>query len=175
MSFSSKQYLEILFMQPDITLTQTYPYRWLCSTNGTTRSNRLNQLNQLRTEKNQRLFQIEDTLKENQRIKDVIEKFKSVLSKERNSALKRYCEATQPLAAIIQHRLRPIYGFSDLELVPSDEGEIDVSIKWDNHINKVVDVNLAPYKFLSEAQMNVVGLSLFLSSALTIVAWNVLY
>ena len=131
------------------------------------RSNRLNQLNQIKTEKKQQLSRIEEAIKENHRTQGVIESFKSVLLNERNSALNRYCEATQPLAAMIQRRLRPIYGFSDLELMPSDKGEIDVTIKWYNQISRVSDLNLAPYKYLSEAQMNAVGLSIFLSSALT--------
>lgn len=112
----------------------------------------------------------ENTKKEHQDIKkncrrlcvwlwyfDVIRK---ELESLQNQALGEYTEKYGPLTSTVQKRLRPVYGFGDVELTP-EKGGIAVRVK------RKGERNLHPSDYFSESQIQVVMLSLFLSAALT--------
>ena len=134
-------------------------------------SQREARINTLLLEKNNFLSEIGNISRQLASIKSIGAFLKSVLdtlNEYHNQALIQYCKATKPLSGMIQRRIRPIYGFGDLELDPNDLGEINVGITWNAKLSSELDnEKLAPYMYLSEAQMNAVGLSLFLSGTLT--------
>ncbi|MDI6735969.1 MAG: hypothetical protein QME42_07235 [bacterium] len=77
-----------------------------------------------------------------------------------NQALKEYTTKFGPLTSTIQRKLRPVYGFGDMELYP-EEGGIAVRVE------KEGKRDIPPSDYFSESQIQIVMLSLFLSAALT--------
>lgn len=112
----------------------------------------------------------------NEKIKEVRKEIKAV----QHNIVKNYCKNVEPLVSIIQNRLRALYGFSDLGL-SLDEGSDEVSIKTSHYALRQKDElgnsilgdestnknELKPYQYLSEAQKNIINLSLFLSNTLS--------
>ncbi len=83
----------------------------------------------------------------------------SSLESLQGRALKEYTSKYGPLTSAIQKRLRSVYGFGEIKLVP-EEGEIKVSVLRKNE-------NIYPSDYYSESQMQIIMLSLFLSATLT--------
>lgn len=82
-----------------------------------------------------------------------------------NDIVENYCKRIEPLVSIIQGRLRTLYGFTDLNLI-LDKVENEVKIV-NSHYALHNSSQLKPYKYLSEAQKNIIRLSLFLSTTLS--------
>ncbi|MFL0198115.1 AAA family ATPase [Clostridium sp. WILCCON 0269] len=130
------------------------------------RSIHLNELQLEKKTKQQQISEIQKKIKDSRQALAILKVFKDNLLSQHNKALKGYCTAIQPLASTVLNRLRPVYGFGNLELDPKDTAVVDVFINH-NHAAGNDDEKLPPFMYLSEAQMNIVGLSIFLSSTLT--------
>lgn len=78
----------------------------------------------------------------------------------RNRALKEYTEKYGPLTSTVQRRLRSVYGFGDIRILP-EKGGIAVRVK------RKGERNIPPSDYFSESQIQIVMLSLFLSATLT--------
>jgi exonuclease SbcC len=84
---------------------------------------------------------------------------RDALSKLQQTLLSDYVVKYGPLASKIQQRLRPVYGFGELNL-RAEEGGIVVTVERNG-------VQLPPSDYFSESQLQIVMLSLFLSAVLT--------
>ena len=90
---------------------------------------------------------------------------KEILKDARNEIMDNYCKNIEPLISIIQNRLRAIYGFSDFTLKLNEiNDEVIIS---NNYYLSSEKNNLKPAHYLSEAQKNILRLSLFLSTTLS--------
>lgn len=89
----------------------------------------------------------------------------SALEAERNSALSKYCDVQGEIVSAIQARLRPVYGFGKTRLHVDRSGSVVVSLE---PLASAGDKNpLRPRDYWSSAQLNTLGLSIYLSVALT--------
>jgi DNA repair protein SbcC/Rad50 len=80
--------------------------------------------------------------------------------KEYNSnAVAKHVEAFGPLTTLLQKRLRPVYGFGDVEL-KAKKNEIHVMVNWGHEYVKPID-------YFSDSQKQILTLSLFLAGRLT--------
>lgn len=107
--------------------------------------------------------QIRNLEKEREHFKSWLSYFDVILNKLeflQNQALKEYMNKYGPLTSALQGRLRKVYGFGDIELVP-EKGEIEVRVE------RKGERNIRPSDYFSESQIQSVMLSLFLSAALT--------
>ncbi|MDP2940518.1 MAG: AAA family ATPase [Candidatus Omnitrophota bacterium] len=78
----------------------------------------------------------------------------------KTDAFEEYINQYGPLTSNIQKRLRPVYGFGNIELTPERSGIlVNVERKGQKDIN--------PTDYFSESQIQIVLLSLFLSAGLT--------
>lgn len=97
-----------------------------------------------------------------------IDKINEILIKHNNSIIKNYCDVVEPLISIIQNRLRVIYGFSDCTLtLDSKNQEVMLSNSYQHGKNDIPITSLKPHKYLSEAQKNIIRISVFLATTLS--------
>jgi exonuclease SbcC len=87
-------------------------------------------------------------------------RLKEELESVRRRSLKNYIEKYGPLTSSIQKRLRSVYGFGDLKLQQERSG---IALRVERKGHK----DLPPSDYFSEAQLQIVTLSMFLSAVLT--------
>lgn len=123
---------------------------------------------------------IEKKINDYRRINKKIEEVQKEIKSAQYNIVNNYCKNVEPLVSIIQNRLRALYGFSDLTL-SLDKGKDEVNIKTSHYAleqkeecDNVVSgkepggkKDLKPYQYFSEAQKNIINLSLFLSNTLS--------
>jgi len=90
----------------------------------------------------------------------MLSNIQGMLKEIQKGNLEKYCKAIGPIATIIQRRLRPVYGFGKVDICPSGSN-IPVRIGFEK------DQFLAPGDYLSESQMGIIALSIFLCIATT--------
>jgi len=90
----------------------------------------------------------------------VFEGIHKELERVQKKALTGYTRFFGPLASTIQKRLRSFYGFGDIILTPS-KGRIDVRVERGD------SDNISPSDYMSQSQIQIVMLSLFLSATIT--------
>ena len=115
-----------------------------------------------------------------EQINEKIIKIQKEVKSVQHNIVNNYCKNVEPLVSIIQSRLRTLYGFTDLSLsLDKDKDEVNINTshyalvekKEQNNedlSNQLVSKNqLKPFSYLSEAQKNIINLSLFLSNTLS--------
>lgn len=123
------------------------------------RSGRLADL-QVRAEllASQREMLIEETSRKS-KIRTWFSSVRDVLDRQSSTAIADHVNAFGPLASVIQKRLRSVYGFGDVSLLPKGN-EIRVEVAWQSK-------RLKPVDYFSDSQKQILMLSLFLASRLT--------
>ncbi|SDE86181.1 AAA family ATPase [Sporomusa acidovorans] len=102
---------------------------------------------------------LERELKENKRRLSLLNSIHHSLKDVQQGNLDKYCKALGPIATTIQRRLRPVYGFGNMDIRTSTDS-IPIRIGFDN-------AYLLPSDYLSDSQISIIALSIFLCVAST--------
>ncbi|MDA2932953.1 SMC family ATPase [Acidobacteria bacterium AH-259-D05] len=84
---------------------------------------------------------------------------RDILDQQHSDAVADHVRAFGPLTTLLQKRLRAVYGFGDVSLLPK-RNEIRVEVGWEGK-------NVKPTDYFSESQKQILMLSLFLAGRLT--------
>jgi exonuclease SbcC len=117
-------------------------------------------LEALRRTVNQNIALINKARLERERHEPWVKYFRGIetlLDKQRNSATDNFTREYGPRTAVIQRRLRPVYGFGDVE-VSSREGAITVGVFRNGEA-------LRPADYFSQSQVQTLLLGLFLTAS----------
>ncbi len=91
----------------------------------------------------------------------ILKTINSKLVNIQKESLEKYFDVIGPVATLIQHRLRPAYGFTNVKMRHADDQTIAVEVG--SYVNKY----LPPSDYFSESQMGIIALSLFFSVVFT--------
>lgn len=94
--------------------------------------------------------------------KTILNIIKDRLSLIQDTSLSSYFDAVGPIANLIQQRLRPAYGFGQMHIESGNETGVLIKVES-------MDTNtyLVPSDYFSEAQIGILGLSIFFSVSFT--------
>jgi exonuclease SbcC len=92
-------------------------------------------------------------------VKRWLTQIQGILDQQNSNAVTNHVGAFGPLTTLIQRRLRSVYGFGDVKLVPQGD-EIRVEVGW-------AEKSVKPTDYFSDSQKQILMLSLFLAERLT--------
>lgn len=90
---------------------------------------------------------------------DWFSRVRELLTNENKTAVEKHVRAFGPLTTMIQKRVRPVFGFGDIQIMPKGT-EIGVDVRWQTK-------SVKPTDFFSDSQKQILMLSVFLSGRLT--------